>query len=226
MGNSDPLVPPENFPLNTAGETFYWAAVASFDAVPAAAALDPLVEYAIEGTFGGDETILDGNQITFGRLRIRIDTPEAGTYTVTHPYGTNTFEVDPALLADGINYTQDIGNVNPIDPDTVFNGTLYSVIGPRFLTWNTFNPNPALNDPLLQKVNPANPAGPKLQYVGDPGIDHAIKGGTFGNIVRIVGPGIDVQTSLFSIMGQVVPARIILPGAARSRPAVNLLLIP
>jgi hypothetical protein len=135
MGISEPLVPPENFPLNTAGETFYWAASASFDAVPAAAALDPLVEYAIEGTFGGDESILDGNQITFARLRIRIDTPVAGTYTVTHPYGTNTFEVDPALLADGINYTQDIGNANPIDPDTAFNGTLFGIVGPNFLTW-------------------------------------------------------------------------------------------
>ncbi len=220
MGISDPIDDGGDYPLNTAGETFYWSAGANFDAVPAAAALNPLVEFAMEGTFGGDESVVDGFQMTFARMRIRIDTPTAGTYTVTHPYGSNTFEVDAAALADGINYTQDIGSSDLTDPDSVFNGALYGIVGPNFLTWDTFNPNPTLNDPLLQKDNPANPAGPKLQYVGDPAIPHAIKGGANGNIVTIQGPGINVQTALFDVTGQVFFERN--NGAL---PAVNLLLL-
>ena len=224
MGISDPIDGDDGpWPLNTAGETFYWSASANFNEVPAAGPLNPTIEFAVEGTFGGDEEVVDGNQIAFTRMRIRIDTPAAGTYTVTHPYGSNTFEVDAAALADGINYTQDIGSAVPGDPDSVFNGALYGIVGPNFLTWSTFDPNPTLNDPLLQKENPANPSGPKLQYVGDPAIPHAIKGGPNGNIVRIEGPdesGIDVQTNLFEVTGQVFFER-----NNNVVPAVNLLLL-
>lgn len=208
MGLSDPVDPPQDFPLNTAGETFYWSAGASIDDYDADGSGNTAsAEVALEGTFGGDESVTDGNQIVFGRLRIRIDTPVAGTYTVIHPYGNNTFEVAVGLEGDGINFTQDIGATNPFDPDSAHDGAVYSVIGPNFLTWTTFNPNPALNDPLLN--NPLNATVP-VQFVGDPAIPHAVTGGTNGNIFRVIGPdgsGIDAQTDLFSVTGQVFAAQ-------------------
>jgi hypothetical protein len=108
QGISEPADPldPNSVALNTGGETFYWSASA---AIPdwAGVGFNAAVEFAMEGTFGGDESIVDGQQITFTRLRIRIDTPVAGTYTVTHPYGSQVFNV--AVAADGINFTSDIG---------------------------------------------------------------------------------------------------------------------
>ena len=232
MGISQEVIPPENFPLNTAGETFYWSAGANFDGLvgPDAAeadAVSPLVELAMEGTFAGGEAIVDGFQIAFGRLRIWLDTITVpGTYTVFHPYGENVFVVTADDITEGggefrSRFTMDVGNVNPYNPDAAFSGALHSTIGPNFLTWDTFSPIPALNDPLLQKVNPDNPTGPLLQYVGDPATPHAVTGGSIRNSVRITGPGgIDFETTLFDITGQVFAGRNF-----GFIPAVNFLLL-
>ena len=37
-----------------------------------------------------------GQQITFGRVRIRITTPTTGHYVITHPYGVDAFDVTDA----------------------------------------------------------------------------------------------------------------------------------
>ena len=186
---------PEQVALATGGETFYWSAMALRNDY--IAGFDASVEFAMEGTFGGDESLVDGNQIAFGRTRIRIDTPEVGTYTVQHPYGNNTFEVTNAT--EGINYTADVGGGDPVNPDAAFIGALYGTIGPTFLTWDTFNPNPALNDPLLvENVN-----GTTLNYVGNATVAHAVKGGPFRNDVRITGPNIDFTITDFTVTGQV-----------------------
>lgn len=187
---------PEQVALGTGGETFFWSAMAlQRDYQPG---FDASVEFAMEGTFGGDESLVDGNQIAFGRTRIRIGTPAAGTYTVQHPYGNNTFEVTDAAL--GINYTADVGGADPFNPDAAFTGALFGTIGPNFLTWDTFNPIMALNDPLLVKdVN-----GTRFSYVGDPGIPHAVKGGTYRQDVLITGPnGINFTITDFTVTGQV-----------------------
>ncbi len=197
---SDPINPldPVMTALRTGGEGFYWSADARIDLGGGDRALLVL---GLESTFGGDESIVDGQQITFGRVRIRVDVPQDGTYTVTHPYGEIVFE--NVTAADGINYTADIGIIDPEDPDGAFQGTLYSDIGPTVLKWTTFNSDTSLTDPLLIKPNAFNPALNNY-YVGDPGIEHQVTGSPTGNnFFRVQGPGLNVQTDLFAVSGKI-----------------------
>jgi len=187
-------------PLVLTGESFWWLAETS---IPMPGGGDAQITLAVEATFGGAEAPIDGQQISFGRTRIRIDTPVAGTYTVNHPYGTEVFEVvDPA---EGINMTADIGAANFLSPALGFQGAL-AAFGPdpvRFLTWPDYDTNPALQ---VLEIDPGTgqPTGVVLeQYVGDPNIASTVVGGTNGNIFRVQGPGIDVQTDQFFVMGKV-----------------------
>src|SRR3954453_21959810 len=98
----DPTAPasyPDNFP-----EEAFW-----FDAE------------AIGGNLGGYEAALEGahvngpvvpgEQMGFGRLRFRVNNLVVGaTYTIKHPYGTNTFVADSA---GRINRTIDAGTCAP-----------------------------------------------------------------------------------------------------------------
>lgn len=201
----DPIDPLH--PLVMTGEGFYWMAFAS---IPLATGGDASIEFAIESTFGGAEQAIAGQQITFGRTRIRIDTPVAGTYTITHPYGTNEFVVvDPA---EGINYTADIGSANFLNPVLGFRGTLAGTIGP-FLTWENFDTNQALQVLELDAIT-GEPTGTVLeQYVGDPNIPSPVVGSPFNNnFFRVEGPANSnlgglgnalVETNLFGVMGKV-----------------------
>lgn len=185
-------------PLVITGESFWWLAETSI-ALPGGG--DAMVLLGVEGTFGGSEAPIDGNQISFGRTRIRIDTPVAGTYTVTHPYATQVFEVvDPA---EGINYTADIGAANFLSPAIGFRGTLAAPIGP-FLTWPDYQNDPSLQVRALDPVTQL-PTGPVLeQYIGNPNVASPVVNGPHGNIFRVQGPnGLDVQTNLFFVMGKV-----------------------
>ncbi len=207
----DPADPVQRF-FGTGGESFWWSADAAIDE----AGVNALLVLGMEGTFGGSEAMVDGGQISFGRTRIRVDTPVAGTYTVIYPYGQRTFTNVPAGRG-AINFTGDLGIANPADPDFAFVGALFSEIGPRFLTWPDFaNRDPgflAANPEyvnLLQPLDPANPASPMVQYVGDLAVPHQVTGGShiFQNEVvnyfRVIGPnGIDVRTNLFAITGKV-----------------------
>ena len=192
-------------PLVLTGEGFYWMAVATIQLASGGSAS---IEFAIESTFGGTEAPVPGGQITFGRTRIRIDTPVAGTYNITHPYSNVpvVFQIDPGTEGDGINMTADIGSANFLNPALAFRGTLNTPIGP-FLTWENYSANPAL------QVR-ATAEGPVLeQYVGDPNNPSPVVGSPFGNnFFRVVGPegsnlggpGINtVETDLFAVMGKV-----------------------
>ncbi|MDO9081335.1 MAG: Ig-like domain-containing protein, partial [Desulfuromonadales bacterium] len=217
--------------LNTGGETFYWSA----DAAIEASGVDALLTLGTEGTFGGTGGLIDGQQISFGRTRIRIDTPVAGDYTVIYPYGMKQFNNVPAGK-DAIVFTSDIGITDPADPDYAFIGALFSEIGPNFLTWPTY-----LDEPGLVKQEPAvdgngvpildgqgQPIINTVQYVGDPAIAHAVTGGTFEyegspvNYFRVIGPnGIDVQTNLFNISGRVYTPETFRTFALATTPVAN-----
>ncbi|GAB4171116.1 MAG: hypothetical protein Kow00100_12150 [Geothermobacteraceae bacterium] len=233
---SDPVDPadPAQQALVTGGETFWWSADAFINDrsvtddptlvgnVPAG--LDALLVLGVEGTFGGDESVTDGNQMAFARVRIRVDTPVAGDYTIVYPYGQKTFTNVPAGIK-AINFTADIGIVDPADPDFAMVGTLFGEIGPNYLTWDTFDPTLAANDPLLVKQEPAidaagnpvldgggQPVMNTVHYVGDPAIGHTVTGSTFvyngepapANYFRVIGPnGIDVRTGQFNLSGRV-----------------------
>lgn len=178
-----------NFPE----ESFWWAADAS---MPTRNGGDALLVLAREATFGGsDEAVRDGDQVSFSRVRIRADNLVPGaTYTVTHPYGVDTFrnvEGGPR----GINFTEDTGcalSPNPRSPGCNFRDATFGRVDP-FLTW----------DP---RFAPAPPKG----YVGDPGRLHRVTGSPRGtNFFRIVGPNIGglgvnvIQTNRFAVQGKI-----------------------
>ena len=211
----DPLeLDAQGNPINSlvmTGEGFYWMAFATIDLVSGGSAS---IEFAVESTFGGTEAPVPGGQITFGRTRVRIDTPVAGTYSITHPYsnGAVDFEVLPGTEGDGINMTADIGSSNFLNPDSAFRGTLTAPFGP-FLTWANYPTNPALQVRAIDELT-GEPTGPVLeQYIGDPNIPSQVVGSPFGtNFFRVVGPegsnlggpGINtVETNLFGVMGKV-----------------------
>jgi hypothetical protein len=206
--------------LRAGGEGFWWSA----DAGITSGNIDARLVLAIEAFFNND-IIADGNQIGFARRRIRVSgLPQGGNYTITHPYGT---EVLTAVLEDDrvptgpweINDTIDdmILNTNLADlaaTDNAFTGALFGKIGPQFLKWTTFNPDPALNDPLLQRPLVPGDFSRMVQYVGDPGILHAVTGGPNGNIFRVQGGGIDIQTDQFSVSGMVFDPAFVAAGTA------------
>ena len=94
---------PVSFPANFPGEFFYWTGESTglFENGGRA-----LLVLAVEGAFM-NENVIPGDQAVFGRIRIRLDTPEGGLHRVTHPFGVEHFN----LQAGGrrsVNFTQDI----------------------------------------------------------------------------------------------------------------------
>ena len=167
---------PVSYPGNFPGEFFYQLAGAEL----AGSGVDMSVGMDLEGAWAAEE-VVDGDQMVFGRIRIRDKAIADGEYRVTHPYGVDQFVVD----GDGINYTQDIGTT-----PGAFGQALASRVGP-FLRW----------DP---EVAPAAPTG----YVGDPGVDHRVVGSPYGtNYVSVERRSGDTWTELartdvFSIQGR------------------------
>jgi hypothetical protein len=181
----DPALP-VIFPFNFPDEVFWFAADTTI--VNAAAGIDLLYVAALEAAFGGG-AVVNGDQISFARIRIRVDVPAPGSYTITHPYGTKTYDVPvppPGTPFDGrrgINDTVDVG----IGAPGSFAGALGGAIGP-FLTASTG----LITIPATGEV-----------FIGDPNITQTVVGGPFGNTVRITGPGgIDLQTDQFTLMGK------------------------
>jgi hypothetical protein len=103
---------PVSFPDNFPGEAFYYAAEAEMETGTGERARLVL---ALEAAFV-NEVPLPGDQIVFGRVRIRVEGLQPNAeYTVTHPYGVDTFIAEPD--GDGlgeINFTEDIGGFNGV----------------------------------------------------------------------------------------------------------------
>jgi len=121
----DPLPTlPYVFPGNWPDEFFWFGAETALDFGGGNTAL--LVQ-AVEAAFALGPAA-EGDQIAFARIRIRIDAPVDGTYTVTYPYGQEVF---PNISAGGsaVFYTSDVG----IGAAGDFTGALHGAIGP-FLT--------------------------------------------------------------------------------------------
>jgi hypothetical protein len=161
-------------------EFFYYDVEATFPDLPGKS----LVRLVLEGAFNTPE-LIPGEQIVFGRVRIRIQGLKAGvTYRITHPYGHDdlTAEADAT-----INFTDDFGSFSsPSDFAEVLNARIFP-----FLTWAPLS---------------AAPAG----FIGDPNVPHVITPGPAGNFIRIeelsaggqVVARID-ETNLFTVSGRV-----------------------
>jgi hypothetical protein len=185
--DSLPMVFPDNWPP----EAFWFLAETTIPNNGAGYGMDAYVA-GIEAAFSSGNPV-DGDQIAFARIRIRVNVPVAGTYTITHPYGVETVNVTtPGRRA--INITKDIGIGAPGN----FSGALTGAIGP-FLR--------SVNGPYTE-VNPDS--GGVETFVGDPNLTEAVTGSPFDtNFVRIVGPSAagTIQTSLFTVAGKVLDNR-------------------
>ncbi|PWB32386.1 hypothetical protein DCO48_13690 [Pseudomonas sp. SDI] len=175
---------PLNFPSNFPDEAFWFTADAAL--VDAARGIDLSYGTAIEAAFAAGDPV-EGDQISFARVRIRVDVPSAGTYVITHPYGVDVFDV-AAGGRRAINMTRDIG----IGAPKTYTGALGGDVGP-FLR--------SVNGPYTE-TNPQT--GASERYIGDPNLTEAVTGSPFNtNYVRIEGPnGLDLRTELFAISGK------------------------
>jgi hypothetical protein len=203
---------PVRFPDNFLDEHFWYNLNTS---VPTASGKARLV-IGLEGAFPGP--IAAGTQISFGRVRIVIDVPApGGTYTVTHPYGVETFpDVAPGPRA--ITFTEDIGINCPVGD---FTCALSSRVGP-FLRASATPGGAALPPIVLPGGN---------TYLADPAIPTSITGSPFpnNNVFKIEGPNVGgpginmVQTTLFNLMGRVhttpIPSVTVIDRATYSRDA-------
>ncbi|MBI2459254.1 MAG: DUF5011 domain-containing protein [Parcubacteria group bacterium] len=222
FGIGAPVDPDNSYSVATGlgDETFYW----STEADVAANGMNILAVLAMEA----NSTSL-GDAAVFGRVRFKINVPEPGTYTVRYPFGVNTYEVAEIEPGPEIFDTSDIGCIGSPDPITGlsscnpiispnpagnFSAALNSLIGP-FLTWDTFNLDPALTDPAL-----INPAFPGKRYVGNPAVAHLIKGSPVNqNFLEITGPGgIVARTDLFAVSGRLAVIDTVAPVVASVSP--------
>ena len=85
-------------------EAFWWMADASINTN---SGLSATLVQAVEAAFA-TESPADGDQFPFTRLRIRVDVPMAGIYTITHPFGQRVFEVESVGAKREINDTIDM----------------------------------------------------------------------------------------------------------------------
>ena len=169
-------------PLNFPDEAFWFTA----DGTIVGAGIDLSYGAAIEAAFSGGDPV-DGDQISFARIRIRADVPTAGTYIITHPYGVEAFTVvTPGVKA--INMTRDIGIGSP----QTYDGALKGDVGP-FLR--------SVNGPYTE-TDPES--GITEQFIGDPNRVEEFTGSPFKtNYIRIEGPnGLDLRTTVMAISGK------------------------
>lgn len=180
---------PVSFPDNFPEEAFWWSASAIIDLGNGNSA--DLV-LALEAAFLNGAPAA-GDQISFGRVRVRIDADVPGTYTVTHPYGVNTFTVTAAEVGSrAINFTRDIGITAPGD----FSGALISDIGPFLKASATPGGLPL---PYVELV-------PGKLYVADPNTPTKVTGSPFNtNLFRVEGPaGFGIrETTDFNLQGRI-----------------------
>jgi chitodextrinase len=202
LGNQlpNPAQPP-SVPNNFPAEMFYWDADAT---MPTNSGGQAFMRLGLEAAFLPGPGVVDGQQVTFGRIRFRLDNLQAGaTYTITHPYGVDTFVAQSALRR-GINATTDVGcAAAAAGVSCDFTLALGSRIGP-FLTW----------DPA---VAPAPPAG----FIGNFSVPHRVTGSPLGtNFFRVDGPNVggpgvnSIQTNLFQVSGQIAGVAVTASPAA------------
>ncbi|MEJ5056551.1 MULTISPECIES: Ig-like domain-containing protein [unclassified Pseudomonas] len=182
--DTQPMVFPDNWPP----EAFWYLAETNIADV-GGYGVDAYVA-GIEAAFAAENPV-DGDQASFARIRIRVNVPTAGTYTITHPYGVEVVNVTaPGRRA--INITRDIGIGAPGN----FAGALTGQVGP-FLR--------SVNGPYTE-VNPDT--GSIETYVGDPNLSEAVTGSPNNtNFLRVQGPPGTITTTLFTVSGKVLDSR-------------------
>ena len=184
-GTYNPALPMK-FATNYPGELFWWNADASIDNLTnteTGNAVRARLVLGEEAAFvNGDAA--PGDQIAFGRIRIRVSDLQLGqTYHVVTPYLERDFVAEDDGKGGGeINYTEDIGC---LETPCNFDRVNQSNIGP-----------------FLRQTNA--PKG----YLGDPNVTDTVTGGPISNKFVISGPGVAGETDQFAVSGKLltVPA--------------------
>lgn len=148
------------------GEAFYWMAATTLRSP----GINVDVEFALEAAFAGQRPLV------FDRLRIRGHVSEAGTYTISHPYGTTTVQAAAPDEQRNINFTRDIG----------------CAPGPRGRCSFVSATRGRITDFLRQ-------AGAPRGYFGNPARSRPLAG---GETVSITGPAGSDTSSRFVVLGQ------------------------
>ncbi|MEI6270215.1 MAG: Ig-like domain-containing protein [Methylococcaceae bacterium] len=202
-----PVAPdPAGFAGNIGPEMFYNMAEFKSTTFPTGTDFKYRILIGLEASYLPAGVPIHGTETVFARVRISLnfnDPNKSGTYTVTHPFGTQVF---PDLQAtDTTNivgaqtalfFTADV----PLAAINNFDLALGGALGP-FLQWDT--------DQALLTVGAES-------FVGDPNVPHTFSGSPFGtNFLRIDGPagsqiGFDangvpqdfIQVDLANIIGQ------------------------
>jgi hypothetical protein len=198
---------PIAFPNNFGPEAFWWVAETAF--VDAPTGLTGLLVLAMEAAFA-NELPVEGDQVAFARIRIRIDVPQPGTYTVTHPFGVATYEVLAVDVPGGgganeINETQDLGNF--LLPGRLGDFTIALADGPNPpVAGARVNADGRSIGPFLTRADGLFVTDPisGFTYLGSPLQNVAVTGSPFGtNFFRVVGPTGTAETALFALMGKI-----------------------
>ncbi len=162
-------------------EAFWWLADTS---IATSAGLDALIVMAAEAAFNTAEPA-PGEQFPFTRMRIRVDIAVPGIYTVTHPYGQETY----VLASAGRRAINDSFDIEFM-PNNVNQGR----VAP-WLTWDTFPDTTNLEPPggvILDSTNDGVD-----DFVGDAVTPHAVKGSPCGNnFLRIEAVRLDGVTPI------------------------------
>lgn len=206
----DPVVPGNTFSelIGFGAEGFWWLGEAT---LTTAGGVDAVIVMGAEAAFNTEDPG-PGEQFPFTRLRIRVDIAIPGIYTVTHPFGQETY-VLPNAGTRVINDSFDIEFM----PNAVNQGR----VAP-WLTWDTFPGDSALD---------INNDGVD-EFIGISGVAHAVKGAPCGNnFFRISAVALDgvtpiaidpddqdgdgdtssITENLFSIQGRVFPGNVETP---------------
>lgn len=172
-----PTAAPPSFPGNFGAEAAYWTAAALGNYVSSGGINNSaLLVLALEATGANEGALNDGNQAVGSTIRIRVDAPVAGTYRVTHPYGTIDYNVTiPGVRA--IDVTQSFGLDTAQNFLTAMNdGTnpivnaAGATIGPFLMPTTDFDPLTLTGGPITVDgatyialpFAPANPAAPTV----------------------------------------------------------------
>ncbi len=183
----DPVLPDNPFSqqIGFGGEGFFWSATGIIN--NPISGLSAVLVQAAEAAFLVGPPV-DGQQFPFTRLRIRVDVPATGKYTVTYPYGKKDFTVTSIGAGNEINVSVDL----PMTPGSQYTGS----IGP-FLT-STSAPTGYFGDnaaPAPTTVT-GSPCGTNFFRIEGVSIETGAPlnlDGSGGNVV---------QTDLFAVTGK------------------------
>jgi hypothetical protein len=157
-----------SFPTNFPDEAFWWTGETTLALdIDNGVQKEALLVLALEAAFA-NELPAEGDQVAFSRIRLRINNPTPGHYKVTHPYGTEEFDVAPGDTRVFI--TDDFGDLTGNDFSRAGKGRL----GPFLI------PADAPGGVALPPVSVTLEDGTVRQYIADAGDVNFVTGSPNG----------------------------------------------